>query len=719
MRLPRRVRPLLRPAVPALALLAVVATTSAGALAAVSTPDPSAPALASSDGPTPRAIVPQLRGPQARARLDDADLTTVARLNGRTPEALARLLEDPTTVVTRPGLVAFRDELAQRTEPASISQRLVVPAADTFTLHSRPGSQRTIYLDFDGVTLSDGSNGYGAAWIGSGMAAGAYGGWSLDSDYSTFSTTERGVVQAVWQRVSEDYAPFDVDVTTQEPSAAAIDRAGSSDAVYGAVAAITDSAQAHGSSATCQGQSGCTGISYVGTYGRTSGHQATQPAWAFTRYYDDTISIAETVSHEIGHQFGLSHDGVTGGTSYYGGANGWAPIMGSGAQPIITWSKGEYAGANNTEDDLDIIGRNAPVMADDAGGTVATAATTLPTLAAPGLISTRSDVDVYALGTCTGPVSVHASPDAESPDLDVRLRLLDADGTAVATADPAMVRQSWSVATGLDATATLADGAGRSLFVEVDGVGYATPSTVVYSDYASLGRYSLTASGCAPGGVVDPTPTDPPTTDPTPTDPNPTNPTPASPPGVPQGLTTTSVGTGSARLAWSAPVTDGGSPVTGYVVAVPGRPLQQLAADARTATLTGLSAGTTYAVSVAAVNAAGTGTTAALSVRTSAARVPGTPARPTLARGASGGLLSLTARWTAPSDGGSPITGYLVRATRLSLSGRLLETRWYRVGAVSGATMRLADGLWAVRVRAVNAVGTGPESARSLLARPR
>ena len=31
-------------------------------------------------------------------------------------------------------------------------------------------------------------------------------------------------MQSVWQRVAEDFAPFDVDVTTQDPGVAAIEQ---------------------------------------------------------------------------------------------------------------------------------------------------------------------------------------------------------------------------------------------------------------------------------------------------------------------------------------------------------------------------------------------------------------------------------------------------------------------------------------------------------------
>jgi len=43
--------------------------------------------------------------------------------------------------------------------------------------------------------------------------------FSLDSDLTTFSAAEQTVIQQVWRRVSEDYAPFNVDVTTQLPAA--------------------------------------------------------------------------------------------------------------------------------------------------------------------------------------------------------------------------------------------------------------------------------------------------------------------------------------------------------------------------------------------------------------------------------------------------------------------------------------------------------------------
>ena len=204
-----------------------------------------------------------------------------------------------------------------RTGEAPAAEAAPFPYADTFRLHSRPGSLRTVYLDFDGETIA------GTAWNGSfGAPLDPFFAEPFSIDGSpAFSTAEQDVVQSVWQRVAEDYAPFDIDVTTQDPGPAAITRSGPSDLVFGTRALITDAPEVGNS---C----GCGGVAYVGVFDATSNHAFYQPAWVVAQALGHNAKyIAEATSHEVGHNLGLSHDG-TSSQGYYPGAGAWAPIMG-------------------------------------------------------------------------------------------------------------------------------------------------------------------------------------------------------------------------------------------------------------------------------------------------------------------------------------------------------------------------------------------------------
>ena len=39
-----------------------------------------------------------------------------------------------------------------------------------------------------------------------------------DGDFTSFNTAEQAAIRDLWQRAAEDFAPFDVDVTTEEPA---------------------------------------------------------------------------------------------------------------------------------------------------------------------------------------------------------------------------------------------------------------------------------------------------------------------------------------------------------------------------------------------------------------------------------------------------------------------------------------------------------------------
>jgi hypothetical protein len=176
-------------------------------------------------------------------------------------------------------------------------------------------------------------------------------------------------------------------------------------------------------------------------------------------------------------------------------------------------------------------------------------------------------------------------------------------------------------------------------------------------------------------------------------------------PGAPTGVTAVG-GTQSIVVTWVAPTTTGGSAITGYsVTGVAGANTVSCGTvdpTATTCTLSGLSDGTAYAVSVEAVNAVGSSTAGTATATTSAAlTAPGAPTGVT----ATGGQNSIAVSWTAPtSTGGSAITGYVVTGTagiQTTSCGALSAS------ATSCILLGLANSApYSVSVVAVNTIGS-------------
>ncbi|WP_406830011.1 fibronectin type III domain-containing protein [Pedococcus sp. KACC 23699] len=180
----------------------------------------------------------------------------------------------------------------------------------------------------------------------------------------------------------------------------------------------------------------------------------------------------------------------------------------------------------------------------------------------------------------------------------------------------------------------------------------------------------------------------------------------ATAPAVPTGVQAVS-GHGGASVSWTAPG-DGGSPITGYTVtASPGGASVSVGGSTTSATVGGLTNGTSYTFTVKATNAVGTGPASAPSnavVPTAAQTAPGAPTGVQAVSGHGSASVS----WTAPGDGGSPITGYTVTASpggaSVSVGG----------SATSATVAGLTNGTsYTFMVKATNAVGTGPASAPS------
>ena len=184
-------------------------------------------------------------------------------------------------------------------------------------------------------------------------------------------------------------------------------------------------------------------------------------------------------------------------------------------------------------------------------------------------------------------------------------------------------------------------------------------------------------------------------------------------PGAPTGVTATVANGTSASVSWTAPSSNGGSPITGYVVtpylgATPQAP-QTFVSTATTETATSLTNGAAYTFTVAAINGVGTGAQSAASNPVTPATAPGAPTTVSATTNPNG---SVTVTWVAPASNGSPITGYSIipipscpGCTYTSLSGPAVTS-----GTVSGLTPGAS---YTFTVTATNGVGTGTASAPS------
>jgi hypothetical protein len=321
-------------------------------------------------------------------------------------------------------------------------------------LESLPGATAVVYLDYRG--------GRTPTWGG--------------ITYSKFNVSN-SQIKDVWKRVSEDFMPFNINVTTD---------------IHVYERAPERSRQRVVLTPTTTAAPGAGGVAYIGSFNWTGD----TPCWAF---YGTGKDAAEVVSHEVGHTLGLLHDGKDFGglhTEYYDGQGsgsvGWAPIMGVGYYKNVTqWSKGEYAYANNREDDLSIItsaNNDVDYRADDTGSDLAHSRY-LEIFAGgsakgEGVIERSGDTDAFQFTTRGGQITLRVEPVGEWADLALRATLRDSSGQQVAADNLATVLHS-SITTVLDP--------GTYTF-QVTGAGRNTPFTDGFSDYGSLGYYKISGT---------------------------------------------------------------------------------------------------------------------------------------------------------------------------------------------------------------------------------
>ncbi|MCA9054783.1 MAG: VCBS domain-containing protein, partial [Planctomycetaceae bacterium] len=296
-------------------------------------------------------------------------------------------------------------------------------------LNSLPGASSSLFLDFDGHSGTDSWGTYTALPFnfGGGLA-------------NTFSPGERLAIRNSWSVTSEDYSPFDINVTTVQPSVI-------NDRVAQRLA-ITES------NGSIVGVGGSLGVAFLNSF--AFGGVNNQTSWVFAssfstfgassglsgRIMATAIEIGNTTSHEIGHALGLEHwatqSGAANGATIF--PNGIMSTPDQGLNREI-WQSGVRAEDGSPQEDVVVIANATNgfgFRTDDHGGTLMTATVlTLNgvTYTSAGVISQYSDLDLFqfvASSTTTIKVDVNEYVN----DLDVQIRLLDNLGNPVSVSDP-------------------------------------------------------------------------------------------------------------------------------------------------------------------------------------------------------------------------------------------------------------------------------------------
>ena len=418
-------------------------------------------------------------GGDAAVRALGTNIGSVAQWYGKSAADLRKMLtKDSSLRIDAKGRLLYIEPAPKLAGAPALQGKSLVdgklpPLSEAFKLHSKPNATRKIVLNFQGANIS--GTYWNIAQKRSVIVAPAF---NTEGDANTFTDGERARILQIWQTVAEDYAPFDVDVTTELASVAKADPA-----TYATVVITTNAS--YGVNAP--------GVAYVSTFG----NPAYEPAFvAYDAFGGNAKYIAEAASHEMGHRLGLDHDGSTAGAYYGGHGSGttrWAPLMGNSyTAPVSQFSKGEYANANNKQDDFAEMARYLPLRPDTAGNVVPEAVT-FPGVASNGVttgrvegaIEAQGDKDLFSIAAGAGAFSASVTPAFLNPDADLVVSLLDNSGAVLASANPA---------TALNATLTASLPRAGTYYIQVSSTGFGNPLNTGYSDYGSRGLYGLTAS---------------------------------------------------------------------------------------------------------------------------------------------------------------------------------------------------------------------------------
>ena len=251
-------------------------------------------------------------------------------------------------------------------------------SAQVPALSSYPSASATIFLDFDGHTVE------GTSWN-----------WSGSPIVCATSGLNTAAITEIFNRVAEDYRPFNINITTDSTKFIA------APANRRMRVVITISSSWYGTTAG--------GVAFISSFTWGDDH----PCFVFSALLGYNVKkISEAVSHESGHTLGLYHQSQYDAncykiTDYNAGIGtgeiGWAPIMGIGYNQNFTlWANGPNSfGCTSYQSDLDIITsaiNGFGYRQDDHGDTITNAtavAFTNNQFEINGIIQRNTDEDMF------------------------------------------------------------------------------------------------------------------------------------------------------------------------------------------------------------------------------------------------------------------------------------------------------------------------------------
>lgn len=401
-------------------------------------------------------------------------------------------LEDRRMMAVTPSLAA----LATSPKYVPVAPAMIVPA-----LSSLPGAAKTIFLDFDGD--------FQPVWHRTDS------GQTYEDVNARPSNLSAADIRKVWETVAEDYAPFNVNVTTVQPASFAnnvavrVVIAGemSASLVTGPQSTVTlfgDRFITNDNGATLLDTSGYSAIGsftngepnvvyvfgkYLSTWGTTSpeGHPRSLAAL-----------VANTTSHEAGHSFGLAHhtgvDASGAASDYHVGGPLTTPIMGDNTAGDRTlWSAYNSYGSS-----YDAIGRLTTVLGgrtdDHPSGTwfaepLAFSSMGLFTTRSivSGVIEKTSDQDWFKFSTGGAAVSFDLKT-VEFANLDAKLEVYKMVPTPFGRAASLIAAVDGPTLFGAPFS-----GLGASYSANL-GAGDYMVAVKSHGGYSDLGNYTLTVS---------------------------------------------------------------------------------------------------------------------------------------------------------------------------------------------------------------------------------